>query len=170
MNMKYRKDHRTAEKFADDIQKTTNREKVMIEIWTACMINSGHTVEYHSSGTDNTGKIVERATSIPDYIITLDGETALYDIKCNKYSHKNTFKVYDLKKYIEYDANILLLYGMGDDWAPNEKAKWGIITPEAMKRMLEDLKHINDFKWGNKPTVIVYDKDFDKYFESKSLI
>lgn len=92
-------------------------------------------------------------------------------MKCNEWAHKQTFKEYDLQQYIKTETQILLFYGLGKKNCDlGVKSKWAWIGPESQQKMLDNIKVYNGGrKWGFKNVVVVYDKDFNKYFQSNDL-
>lgn len=69
------------------------------------------------------------------------------EIKSNPWSHKQTFKTFDLRNYIETDTRILLFYGLGKDNCDlGVKSKWAWIEPESQQRMLDNIKEYNGGK------------------------
>jgi hypothetical protein len=166
-SLNYRRDIRSIEQFKADILNKTSIECILLNKWIEEMKGYGHTVEIEDFGIDNTGKFVPLSDNRPDYCLYIDGKSYLYEIKQNTYSHRNSFKVYDLERYIEEQARILLFYGIEAEGRINDNTRWAIIQPESMTAMLR-LPHIDsDSKWGFKPIVIIQSKDFDKYFVSR---
>ena len=166
-SLNHRKDIRTEEQFKKDIKESTKRESHLLDLWIAYMTSIGYDISYEDNGINNNGDFVQKSDCRPDYKITINGETALYDIKGNKYKHKNTFKVYDLEQYLSYSANILLMYGMSENWDLNKDARYAIITTEQIRNILTTCPRTKQATWGNKEVVIIYEKDFDKYFTIK---
>lgn len=126
----------------------------------------GHVVQVENYGIDNSGKFVELSDNRPDFELNVDGKPYLYEVKQNQYSHRNSFKVYDLQKYIECEARILLFYGIGINGEIYHDSRWAIIQPSAMKEMLRLTPTKNDKTWGNKNIVVIYKENFSKYFKS----
>ena len=167
-----RKDIRTTEQFKEDIKSASKRERMLIELWQREMEHRGHKIEVFDHGVDNSGEFVEHSNSNPDYRVVIDGKEELYEVKCNKWSHKLTFKVFDLKEYIRFGASILLFFGIGhqEDVVDYETTRWGIIEPKAMEWMLAGkTENRGDPKWGNKPTVIIYPAEYEGYFTEERL-
>jgi len=168
-SLNYRKDIRSVEQFVADIDYATKRERTLLEHWIQIQKNKGVDVSFENTGVDNTGKFIEEGTTnFPDYRINLKGESFLAEIKANEYAHRNTFKVADLKTYIENDAKIFLFYNLGKKSVNLGKGSlFAIIEPEAQARMLEDIPSVkSDRTWGYKPVVILREKDFLNYFLS----
>lgn len=164
-----RRDNRTEEKFKEDIKLATLRERRLLNFWLMEMQDLGKEIQVIDTGIDNSGEFVEFSDNYPDFKLIIDGVEGLYEVKQNPYSHRNSFKVYDLKTYIKLNAKILLFYGITKDCCLTTASKWAIIEPEAMKRMLLDLPHTrHDAKWGNKPIVVVWERLFENYFKSYS--
>lgn len=168
-SLNYRKDVRSTEQFIADIDYATRRERILLEHWINIQQKKGFDVSYEDTGVDNTGKFIEEGTNnFPDYKITLKGESFLAEVKANEYAHRNTFKVADLKTYIENDAKIFLFYNLGKGCVNLSRGSlFAIIEPEAQVRILEDIKPVSsDRTWGYKPVVILREKDFLNYFLS----
>lgn len=125
----------------------------------------GHRVQVEDYGIDNSGKFVEQSSNRPDFCLQIDEKPYYYEVKQNSYTHRNSFKVYDLQSYIELDARILLFYGIGGDGSLYHDSRWAIISPLSMKEMLKLPVTKKDSKWGNKEIVIVYKEDFHKYWK-----
>jgi len=166
-----RRDVRTVNEFRKVIKETTLREKMLIEVWIKEMKHRGYIASYEDYGIDNTGELQEKVDNRPDYKVNLNEQEILIEVKANKISHKQTFKVHDIKKYISYNATILLVYGIGNTKEINyETIRWGLISTEKMSLMLKDLQvESGDRLWGNKPIIRVYPKDYDKYWKEEIL-
>jgi hypothetical protein len=167
-----RRDVRTVREFKKDIREATKREQMLMDLWVKEMKFRGKEITYQDHGIDNTGKFTEYSDSRPDFEVTINGRKQLIEIKSNPYFHKQTFKVWDLKTYVEYGASILLFFGLGHDKTTVDKTttKWGIIRPDKIKHMLRYKKHQKgDEKWGHKEVIIIYPKDYDKYFKTERL-
>jgi hypothetical protein len=170
-NLDYRIDNRSIKQFKKDILQRTLKEKFLLELFIQECIYLGNTIQVEDYGVDNTGKFVEKANTKPDYKITIDGVTKLYEIKSSKSPYICTFKIHNLKKYIEYNANILLFYGTGDiendvGNLDEENIRWAILTPEIIKRMLDNKKSYIEKKFGDKRCIQLQLKEFDEYFDS----
>lgn len=173
-NLEYRLDNRSIKKFKEDILKRTMKEKFLLELFIQEQLFLGNTIFVEDYGIDNTGKFVEKATTAPDYKITINGRTKLYEIKSSKSTQICTFKIHNLKKYVECNANILLFYGTGDiENKPEdinyEKTRWAIIVPKKIKEMLKNKKSYFEEKFGNKPCIQIQRNEFDDYFSSNKL-
>jgi len=173
-NLAYRMDNRSIKQFKSDILKRTMKYKFLLELYIQEQIFLGNTISVEDYGIDNTGKFVEKATTSPDYKITINGKTALYEIKSSKSTQICTFKVHNLKKYVEYNANILLFWGTGNiEDKPEdinyEKTRWAILTPTNISKMLKNKKSYIEEKFGNKPCIQIQRNEFDDYFDSNEL-
>lgn len=167
-----RKDNRTVDKFLSDIKENTLREKMLIELWAKEMRHRGHTVSYADNGIDNSGEYLEFTDNRPDFKVCVDGVESLYEVKANPWSHKQTFKVYDLQAYVKYQASILLFYGIGHSKTEvdRETTRWGIISPQSIAFMLAgNDTRTGDPKWGGKPVVVIYPRDYPGYFKEEVL-
>jgi hypothetical protein len=173
-NLNYRIDNRSLKKFKGDILKRTLKEKFLLEIFIQEQIHRGNSITAEDYGIDNTGKFVEKATTSPDYKITINGKTKLYEIKSSKSTQICTFKTHNLKKYAEYNANILLFYGTGEiENKPEdinyEKTRWAIVTPAKIKLMLKNKKPYIEKLFGDKLCIQIQKNEFDDYFDSHKL-
>lgn len=165
-SLDFRRDVRSVEDFKKDIQHKTSVEKILLSHWIKEMSHRGHKVEVENYGIDNTGKFVPLSDNRPDFELNINGTPFLYEVKQNSYTHRNSFKVYDLQKYIELEARILLFYGVGTNGEIYHDSRWAIIQPSAMKEMLRLTPTKSDVKWGNKNIVVIYKENFHKYFKS----
>ena len=174
-SLNYRRDKRTRKKFLDDIQKRTFKEKFLIELFVQEAIHRGWSISIEDYGIDNTGAYVEKSSCQPDYKIVLNGKPGLYEIKSSPVSHKCTFKKYNLQKYIEINANILLFFGTGfierrPEDIDYENTRWAIITPKKIKLMLKNKKSYIEPMFGNKPCIKIFDREYKEYFEQNPLL
>lgn len=164
-SLDFRRDVRSTEQFQKDVKDATYRERLLMQDWIDEMDKRGFTVTAEDNGIDNSGEFTECSDCRPDYKVTCGKRTVLFEVKQNVYSHKQTFKVYDLEQYIKMDARILLFYGIGPDAEIFKESRWTIIKPEAMQKMLNELPHENGGpKWGNKTVVILYQEKYLDYF------
>jgi len=162
----FRRDVRSLEQFKADIAHKTSVERILLNHWIEEMHFRGHTVQVEDYGIDNTGQFVLESDNRPDYCLDIDGKPYYYEVKQNSYTHRNSFKVYDLESYIKADARILLFYGVGNKGEIYHDSRWAIIHPNSMKEMLKLPRKSNDKTWGNKEIVIVYREKFNDYFKS----
>jgi hypothetical protein len=167
-----RKDNRTVEKFLSDIKQNTLREKMLMDLWVKEMTHRGHVVTYIDNGVDNSGEFLEFTDNRPDFKVTIDGVEELYEVKANPWSHKQTFKVFDLQSYVKFEAKILLFYGIGHDKTKvdYDSTRWGVIDTKGIEIMLagNDFR-TGDAKWGGKPVVVIYPRDYPGYFKEETL-
>lgn len=162
----FRRDVRSIDQFKKDIAQKTSVERILLNHWIHEMKFRGHTVQVEDYGIDNTGQFVPLSSNRPDYELHIDGKPYLYEVKQNSYSHRNSFKVYDLQQYIQMDARILLFYGVGLNGDIFYDSRWAIIHRESMERILKLPRISNDRSWGNKEIVIVYKERFNEFFRS----
>ena len=168
-SLDFRRDVRSTEQFQKDVKDATFRERLLVNDWIDEMAKRGFKVTAEDNGIDNSGELVEQSDCRPDYKVTCGKKSALFEVKQNVYSHKQTFKVYDLQQYIKMGAKILLFYGIGTNAEITSDSRWAIIKPEAMQRMLAELPHEDGgAKWGNKTVVILYKEKYPDYFQSES--
>jgi hypothetical protein len=141
------------------------------------MKHRGHKIDVRDNGVDNSGKVVKgKASCDADYAATIDGDDVELEVKNSYVGHKCTFKVYNLQKYVEAGASILLFYDTGNinydlSNMNYDSARWAIISPESIAKMLEDKKeeYYSEFKFGGKICLRIYDKEYENYFESEEL-
>lgn len=167
-----RKDVRSEAQFKQDIKEASERETMLIKLWYREMVHRGHHVTYRNNGVDNSGEFVEKSDNRPDYQVTVDGESYLLEVKSNPYDHKQTFKIFDLESYVKLGAKILLFFGLGKNKQDFDKetTRWGIIEPKAMEWMLAGKNHVRgDAKWGYKPVIVIYPRDYEGYFKTEEL-
>ncbi len=165
-----RRDVRTEKQFKQDILEGSKRERTLINIWSTEMVRRGHNIIIKDNGIDNSGQFVEKSDNRPDYLVTIDGNTALYEVKSNKAAHRNSFKRHDLKSYLKCGANILLFYNIGENYQhPSYDTMISIINPNQIEEILKLPSTSRDRTWGNKEIVIVWARDFDRYFVSERL-
>ncbi len=167
-SLNHRRDDRTVRQFKKDIKSSTKKERFLVELFREEMKFLGHTIRISNYGTDNTGKLVKYSSCKPDFKITVDGKTELYDIKNSPVSHKWTFKVYNLEQYVLQDANILVFWGTGyinknTKQINRASTRWGIITPKKIKKMLRDYEPYNEPMFGNKSCIQIPNVDFKKF-------
>lgn len=173
-SLKFRRDWRTNEQFKKDIQNTTKKEKFLLELFVKHYKNKGISVTYQNNGVNNDGKFVKESNCNADYSITIDGKSALYEIKNSPVNHKITFKVYNLTEYVIQQANILLFYGTGNintelNQIDLNNTYWAIIYYNKIEQMLKDYPPYNEWMFGNKKCIQIQSKDFHKYFTSEKL-
>lgn len=161
-----RRDVRSEEEFKKQIKEASLRERKLLDHWIAEFPEKTIVVENY--GVDNSGEFVEFSNNLPDYRLIIDGVSDLYEIKQNPYSHRNSFKTYDLQCYIKMNAKILLFYGISKEGDITKDSRWAIIEPEAMQRMLLLPTNAGDKAWGFKPIVIVWERMFNEYFTSNN--
>jgi hypothetical protein len=167
-----RRDVRSVEQFKHDIKTASLREQMLIKLWQKEMQYRGHIVTYENFGVDNSGEFVEKSDARPDFKVIEDGKEYLLELKCNPFDHKQTFKLHDLYEYIRYTASMLLFYGVGHNKSTvdYDTTRWGIISHEAIGRMINDIPaRKGDAKWGYKEVVILYPRHYDAYWEEERL-
>lgn len=174
MTKDYRRDGRSDEEFKKQIKERTIKEKFLVDIFANECKHRGWTVTYRDNGVDNSGEFQEKATTDADYLISINGNEELYEIKNSPVKHKCTFKVHNLKQYVKQKANILLFYATGNinsDYSKinYENTRWAIIKPEKIQLMLDLNDHYNERMFGNKLCVKILEQDYPTYFESEKL-
>lgn len=168
-----RRDNRTVEQFKKDILDATKREQMLMKVFAEQMLRWGVDFKYESFGVDNSGEFTEYSDARPDFKVWYHGKEELWEIKANPWSHKQTFKVHDLQEYIRYNARILLFYGIGHDKTSIDRktTRWGLIDSAQMAEMLADKPHQRgDARWGGKQVVVIYPKEYSKYFTENKLL
>lgn len=174
MNLKYRKDNRTLEQFKKDIDNRTKKEKFLVELFRKECEFRNHKIDIVDFGVDNSGKLVKVASCSPDYLISVDGVGRLYDVKCSPVSTRCTFKQHSLKKYVEYNANLLLFYGVGrlDTSLKNfdkVNARFAIVSTDKIEKILEYKESYIEPLFGNKPCIKLLPNEYSKYWKSYKL-
>ena len=185
-SLDYRRDHRTVQEFKADIAFRTAKEKFLMDLFVKefkynnnSIMNRHKDIYVENNGVNNNGKIVKKSNCDADYKITYTTPHARtyskkVDIKNGLVGNKLTFKTYNLKQYVKQGAWILLFYNTGYiDKDPTsidyEKTRWAMISPKKIQQMLDENEEYNEFKFGNKPCIRIFSKDFDKYFVAKKL-
>ena len=171
----FRRDFRTEEEFKADIKKRTKKEKFLVGIFQKEMENKGHNCVVLDHAENNDGEFLATSNCKADYVIEINGNAKLYDIKCSPVRHKWTMKVYQLQKYLENKVNIIIFYGTGYiDKKPEdidyEHTRYGIIPYKKIKDLLKNYKHYKDSKFGNKSCIQVRKKDFELFIKPKKLL
>jgi len=174
MNKTYRKDNRTEAQFEKDIKQRTSKEKFLIDLYAAEMEHLGWNVIVKDNGTDNSGKVQDKATADADYLVYLDDECMLIEVKNSWVSTKWTFKTHNLKRYVKAGANILVFWNTGKlDSDPEkidlEKTRYGIIIPEKIEYMLAEYTHYSERAFGNKMCVQIPKADFANLVKVKRI-
>ncbi len=166
-----RRDVRSVKQFKEDIKWSSDREKHLMKLFAREMRYRGHTIKYENNGVDNSGEFVEFSNNQPDYKVTIDGKEQLVEIKANPYHHKQTFKTYDIEAYIKYKAYILLFYNIGHNkTVVSPDTKWGLIDTKSLEKIYKDVEaRRGDAKWGFKPVLIIYPKDYSKYWKEEEI-
>lgn len=167
-SLNFRKDSRTIEEFVNDIEQRTSKERFLVNLFSNIMEVKGHSIFVEDNGIGNDGKLVSKSSCRPDFQITIDGKSGLYEVKNSFLEWKWTFKVYQLQQYIKYKANILIFWGTDridkDHTAINlENTRWGIIETKGIEAMLMNHEVYNESSFGNKPCIQVKLEDFEKY-------
>jgi len=132
MSLAHRVDNRTIEQFAKDIKRDTEREKVAASLLKSDLIERGHKIEVNDFGIDNSGGLVtSRVTAKPDYEFSIDGKDILIEIKVSSNEYPcMTFKVCDLKNYINHKAFIFVVVEDG----------YYIFYPKVLEHMLKTIE------------------------------
>jgi len=165
VSIKSRKDHRTRRQFKEDIHNRTKKEGYLMRLFQREMKCRGIAVTYKSNGTDNKGNIQKEVTCEADYLVTIDGQEQLLDIKNSPIHSKWTFKVHNLEYYVKTNAGMLVYWGTGYiDSDPSKINKtetyFGIISSESIAEMLKQYKHYEEYKFGNKVCIKIPSCDF----------
>ena len=194
-NIMRRMDWRTLGEFALTIYDSTARESLLTKAWAAgCLERGLGVISLKDNGMDNEGKIAFKRQYVShkaDFLVTIENSklaipdgTHAVDIKYCPSSYFLTYKVADLESYIKDKAYILTFLDenkmLGANGNPDanddisiediEIGQWGILTPDAMKKMLERLpqERYGQKYNGNKPSVRLHrDKEpmFNQYFD-----
>ena len=173
-SLDFRRDNRTEEEFKQDIKRRTKKEKFLVNIFQQTMTNLGHHCYVLDHAENNDGEFIATSDCKADYIIEINGNANLYDIKCSPVENKWTFKVYQLQKYLENKVSIIIFYGTGyidkDPESINyETAKYGIIHYKKIEDLLK-YRHYKDKCFGGKSCVQIRKKDFELFIKPQELI
>jgi hypothetical protein len=174
MSLKYRRDTRTEEQFQSDIKNRTSKQRFLIDLFSKELKHRKvpHTIADY--GVDNSGALVKGKVGCnADYIVNLDGVPYKVELQNSAVDKYCTYKVANLKKYVEDGVYILLFINTGFiDKNPQsinyETTRWAWISPDKISNMLL-LEHYKEYKFGNKVCVRIYKKDFHHYFKEECL-
>lgn len=188
-----RKDYRKQQEFEKDLKFSTTLEKFWFNILLE-QLKKDPTIKiisYEDFGIDNSGNYSQKTKNISnaDYKIKYEKNGILYDkpveIKWAPNHLKATFKISNLKSYINQDAYIALFYNS----YPNENFnkpkdylidthikllqqylhhfRWGFINKDSMQEMLNTYKIQKPYYMGRKECIIVPSSDFHLFFKSQ---
>jgi hypothetical protein len=182
---------RTLGEFALLIYDSTIRERFLIESWLELLKENGNykVLGITDAGGDNTGKVYlsPPASRGADYIINCVGDGYLtsgihnIEIKFAPSDAKLTYKVADLKNYLERGESVLTIIG-NNMIGPNGKThlntlerkeinlqtfQWTYFTPQIIQELLL-LPVTERYEMGGKPCIQILNKNFLNYFELRS--
>lgn len=175
MNLKQRQDTRTPSEFKKEIFERTKKEAFLMRLYQKEMRSRNTPIRFASNGCDNKGRVLKRATADADYIVTKeDGSTQLLEIKNSPVLSKWTFKTKNLESYVEQDASILVFWGTGQLSGDHsnlnkETTRFGIISPENIRKILNTYEHYNEMAFGNRVCVRILEEDFEKWLTIEKL-
>lgn len=166
-SLNYRRDNRSQKEFIKDIAKSTQKENFLVNLFQLEMECRGFSVRVEDYGIDNTGKIVKKSSCAPDFKITIDDVEYLIEMK-NSPTNIWTFKVYNLERYIEQKAWILIFWNTGNlkkdiNNINYNTTRFGLLSPATLQTILNTYNSYKEPKFGNKLCVRIYDKDFSQF-------
>lgn len=159
--MKYRRDSRSEEQFAKDIEECSLLEQRLIKSYINDLsLRKGKTYSYKNNGVDNTGKLIEddkKVTTAADFIIiTPEGNEYAAEIKFSKpersYWH---LKISQLVSYEKQNCCVIMFMGI-----ETNNCRYTIILPQDIPNILQTAYKTN--LWY-KPVVRLFNKDFTWY-------
>lgn len=156
----YRRDNRSIEEFAADILHGHKVEREIIDRYVEWVERTkGIVLDVQDNGIDNSGKLLDKASSDADYKI--NGHPV--EVKFNN-RHLNVFhlKVGQLKSYIRQGATILWVNGWETD-----KPVFTIVTTKDLVKISK--RQVVEFAgWGGKKCYRIAAKEFSwKDFSSE---
>ncbi len=176
--MSYRLDHRTQAEFEATIKRATALEAWLAQVWKKDLEHCGYSVKLTNNGVDNSGAFVKKASSAPDFKVSLQKKGAsspvefLAEIKSNPGFSKSTFKVDALESCIKYDATLILFFNTDTktmEFEKNtslEKLRYAYLSPCLLLQLLDCYKaksYGSNFN-GGKPSIQILEKDYSKWF------
>ncbi len=175
MSLTYRRDVRSEKEFEQDISNRTAKQRFLIDLYSKELKFRAIQHSISDYGVDNSGKLIKGSVGCnADYLVTFDKKTYKVELQNCGIDKYVTFKVANLKKYVEDEVNILLFYNTGfidkDPTQINyESTRFAWIATEKIQDMLF-LERYKEDKFGNKLCVRIDKKDFHKYFDAKRLL
>lgn len=172
-----RLDSRTIREFAKSLKAHTLKETYLILLFKDEMELLGHSVEIKDNGIDNEGNFIavaDKSVSQSDFQVRIDGKTwQRAEVKNSPSRYKTTFKLCNLKSYVEQNAVMILFYGTGrleNDFSKLDvkNTRWALLTTEQIKNLLT-LPTRRYWEIGNKTGVQLTEKDFRNYFTPNKL-
>ena len=175
-SLDFRRDNRSLTQFKKDIKLNTVKEEFLMNLLTKELKHRGYdNIAFIDNGVNNAGEFIEGATGCkPDYLLFINDDKHLVEIKNSGSPNKCTFKVYHLQQYVKQGAHIILFYGTGfiskDPSKINyRETRWAILTPGDIQKMLDELTPYNDRYFGGKLCVQILKKDFSKFWEEHKI-
>ncbi len=173
-SLAYRRDHRSTEEFARDVEWGTLREGRLMRAWATMVVDEGifDELTIADNGVDNTGGLITDESAVTDNAdflvatrggtpLLLDGEH-LIEVKYCPCLWKATYKVGNLRAYIEQGAKILTIWGRGQE----SPERWSIVGPEVMQNMLKFLDIRTNYPGqGGKPAVLVHEDVYGAFYK-----
>lgn len=170
-------DQRTKAQFKQDIQRAHNIQGWLLESWIKEMAANSYCIEYQDNGTDNSGRFTERASSEPDYVVSILDKLNITTTNCKlevktapHYKYLN-FKVESLKAVVEHNAHVLLFIGVDTKAEDKETllaglkyASWCFFSPKTAEKILTlPARSVPSF-YGGKPCIEIKAVNFDQFF------
>jgi hypothetical protein len=151
------------------VYEKTEKESRIIQEWKKSLENNGYTIDVINTGIDNNGlPILENSKELKnsDFIVYINGEKHVLDLKISPVIKCFTFKLCDLEKYLKNGVRILLI--LSEDFDPKF---WSILDEKFMKMMLDNkvgerFRHFGGFK----ETQRIYKNTTKKYIGYEDLV
>lgn len=163
-SLEYRQDHRTTQKFQEDIKKYTKNESVAAKLVCLNIKSLGNSVSYTNNGMNNSGKLITNHKNVnaeADFLFTINSRKYLYEIKVHpeKFSYM-TLKHSNLITYLKTKARILIVRESG----------YYIFRPKAIEWILQEIPEKTYYKFaGNKPSHRLYKDNVDSLLQTRGL-
>lgn len=171
--MNYRMDYRSKSDFKKTIKLASQREAWLMDLWVEEISKRGYKITCRDFGVDNSGEYVDRANNNPDFAVTINGQPEQkIELKTNPVGNdKSTFKVESLHACVQHNAWILLFFEIQTKSAAFKettdlsKVQWALIEPAAIRRLLLlPAKCYGQYIMGNKPSVMIFPDEYEKYW------
>lgn len=154
--MEYRKDNRSTEQFASDIQECSSIERRLMTMYVAYLnrhkkIKGEYT--FSDNGVDNDGNLIEDDSKVhcaADFVLhNPERPDRKIDIKFSRNNNSTFhFKTNQMTQYIKEDVCIVNFMGVD-----TEKPKFSIFTPKDLEQALETGKKVYFKAWGGKECI-----------------
>lgn len=145
MSDSYRFDNRSKEEFKEQIKKTTEQERTLLELWIK---KQKKKVKYRDLGCGQHGELLKSHEVSTDADFEVDG-FGPFEVK---FARKTLAKFFHLKKnqvksYIRQKAYILMVNGAEEN-APS----YALLDPDFIKMIPEIYETVSWQGFGNKPS------------------